>query len=210
VSTVSAVASGRLASVHGFGWLVVALAAIGGFVVGFFVVGFAIWAVRKHGGLDLGRRRIRLIFGVGDPFDQYRSRIHFREHRIRICLENRSSNRHLSNCEVTLEKITGRLSHRCPVSIKSGFTLNPGARTFIDFAQLDEANEGRPSLSEGAGGKQQGIVAFFPINPLSDGTSYLDDQPYDLLLKATAAESAPHLVESRLWIEGRAMKLEPV
>jgi hypothetical protein len=156
-----------------------------------------------------GTEGISLLFGVGAPFDQYRSRIHFREHLIRIGIENRSFSQQLTNCEVTVEQISGRLSPRCPVKVKSGFTLNPGAKDFIPFVQWDEVIRG-PSLHESSTGKDQGIEAFFPINPLSDGISYLDDQPYEILLRATAAESPPDLVKCRLWIENGALKLQVI
>jgi hypothetical protein len=153
-------------------------------------------------------RGISLILGAGAPFDQYKSRIHFREHVIRIGVENPSNKQPLTNCEVWVDQISGRLSHRCPVKVKSGFSLNPGAIEYIDFVQLDEAIKG-PPLSEGPHGKEQGIIAFFPINLLSNGQSYLDDQPYTITLKATAAESAPYRIDCDLWIESGALKLVP-
>ena len=163
--------------------------------------------IARNRGENIDRANgIVLLFGVGAPFDQYKSRIHFQEHLIRVGVEN-LSRRQLTNCEITLERITGRLSHRCPVKIKSGFVLNPGAKDYVPFVQWDEVERG-PSLHEGPRGRDQGITAFFPINKLSNGMSYLDDQPYELALKATAAECDPHEVKCGLWIENGKLRLE--
>jgi class 3 adenylate cyclase len=151
---------------------------------------------------------IRLVLGVGAPFDRYKSRLHFKEHRILIGVENVSLVRQLTNCDVSVEQISGRLSHRCPVKIKSEFVLNPGAKEYIPFVEWDEVLRG-PSLHESSAGGNPGIEAYFPINPLSNGVSYLDDEPYDLVLRATAAESPPHEVRCRLWIENGVLRLEP-
>jgi len=80
--------------------------------------------------------------------------------------------------------------------------LNPGAKEFVDFVDAEEATTGLSSS------KPATIRAHFPINPLSSGESYLDDQPYDISLIATAAESSPFRVACRLWFEGGVLKLE--
>ena len=141
---------------------------------------------------------IEIVLGSGSPFDHYRSHIHYKTHRIRVCVRNSSQTTSLTNCQLTLENISGRLANRCPVPIKTGFNLNPGQVEYVDFVELDEPSS-TPSM---------GIVAHFPINKLSNGKSYLDDGPYDLTLKATAAESSPDVVHCRLRVEDGMLRLE--
>ena len=86
------------------------------------------------------------------------------------------------------------------------FELNPGAPKHLDFAAYDEAING-PPLSE-SGTKKHTIEARFPINPLSSGISYLDDEPYTIMLFASVAESEPCCIECRLWVEDGRLRLE--
>jgi len=147
---------------------------------------------------------IEIILGSGPPFDHYRSHRHFRTHLIRVGVV---SKRRLTNCELRVEKISGRLSQRCPVRVGAVFDLNPGTPNYIEFAAYDEAMKGPPIRESGS--KRHTIEAKFPINQLSNSVSYLDDDdPYTLTLLASGAESAPCVIECRLWIDGDALKLE--
>jgi hypothetical protein len=130
--------------------------------------------------------------------------LHHRDHLIKIGVVNEFQDKSLTNCEVILRNISGSLSDKCPVLIKSGFTLNPGATIYVNFVELREPVSGPPFSAPGAG-----IRAYFPINPLlSDKSSWLDDPPYTLTLMATAAESPPHRIECRLLLDDRVLKLE--
>ncbi|MGA7676556.1 MAG: hypothetical protein WCA78_16105 [Rhizomicrobium sp.] len=145
---------------------------------------------------------IKIITGTGAPFDFYRSHIHFKTHLVRVALV---AERRLTNCELRVEKISGRLAQLCPVIVEKGFDLNPGVPKYIDFVAYDEGVSG-PSLSS-----NHTIEAKFPINPLSNGVSYLDDQPYLLTLVASAAESIPYIADFRLWVDDAGhLKIEEV
>jgi hypothetical protein len=147
---------------------------------------------------------IRVILGTGAPFDILKNRLHTRNRLIRIGVQNLSTTQRLTNCEVILNSITGRLANKCPVKVEAGFSLNPGAIRYIDFVDFDETISGPPISNPPT------IRAHFPINPLSNGESYLDDQPYDLVLKATAAETPSFTERYRLWIDQvGSLRLEP-
>lgn len=149
---------------------------------------------------------IRLVFGTGEPFDQFRDRIHLRDHTIRVRVENASSSKALTNCELLLSAITGTLAQRCPVKIKENFSLNPGGFEYVPIASFSEAKSHAPVISYG------GPELHFQINPLSDGKSYMEDStPHDLTLVATAAESRSHTRRCKIWVEGnRLLKLDPL
>ena len=72
--------------------------------------------------------------------------------------------------------------------------MNPGGYDYVAIASFDETSSG-PSVS--------GVIELhFPINPLSDGRSYLEDsEPHVLTLVARAAESPPHLLVCRLELD---------
>ena len=166
------------------------------------VIGVMRWLIpRRRKSVHLG---IHIILGQDAPFHTYRPHIHQRDHLIKIGVVNDFQDKPLTNCEIALQSITGLLSDRCPVPIKSGFTLNPGATTYIKLVELREPRSGPPVSAPGAG-----IRAYFPINPLpSDKSSWLDEPPYTLTLMATAAESPPHRIECRLLLDDRVLKLE--
>jgi hypothetical protein len=153
--------------------------------------------------LSEGKVGIQIRIGTGAPFEHIRNRIHIRERTIRVGLENGSKSDRITNCDLILDKISGRLENRCPIKIVSGMAINPGAIEYIDFAWHEEAIRGPRPSDPGT------IRVTFPINKLSDGYSYLDDQPYDLVLKATCAEAAPHTLRCRLWLDDDGvLKLE--
>lgn len=169
------------------------------------------WAF-KPAVIDFYRRRVRpttvllggsdldIVFGSGPPFDFYRSHIHFRTHLSRAAVVSR---KRMTNCELRLDKISGRLSQHVPVKIGSTFSLNPGVPEYIDFVSYDEAIRG-PAIHDPAT-----IEAKFPINPLSNGVSYLDDQPYTMTLTASAAEARhPKQIDCRVWIEDDKLRIE--
>ena len=83
--------------------------------------------------------------------------------------------------------MTGRLSGRCPIKIKEGFSVNPGATEYVELCWMDESKNGIP-LSE-----PYSIETMIPLNRLSGGTSMLDDQPYELVIASYAAESPPEI-----------------
>jgi hypothetical protein len=177
---------------------VVILAAVGGFVVASLAVTLAIWLVARLGGT---RPTICIIFGEGVPFDTFRNRLHSRERRIRVCVENRSRSQKLTNCFLELTSISGALAPRCPIKIKSDFTLNPHSEVYVAIASFKETGS-KPAVSDL-------IRLYFPINELSDGRSYLEDaSPHELCFTASAAESAPHIKNAILWIDGGVLKLE--
>lgn len=145
--------------------------------------------------------RIKIVIASGAPFDFFRQHLYTKNHLVRLGVHN-SSSRQLTNCELLLTKISGQLAQRCPVTIRSGFSLNPGATEYIDFVDFDETTSGPPA------NVPPGIVAHFPINQLSDGRSFLDDQPYDLTLQATAAESSPDVAVCTLAIVSGVLTLK--
>jgi hypothetical protein len=197
---------GWWALIHGRDFVIVILAAIGAFavilVVGAAVVVFIRWLIARYRkSQPVG---IHIILGQDAPFHTYRQHLHHRDHLIKIGVINSFHDKSLTNCEIILQRITGLLSDNCPCPIKSGFTLNPGATTYIELVELREPISGPPFGARGAG-----IRAYFPINPLpSDKSSWLDDPPYTLTLMATAAESPPHRMECRLLLDDRVLKLE--
>ncbi|MBL6749384.1 MAG: hypothetical protein ISP90_02635 [Nevskia sp.] len=145
----------------------------------------------------------RILIGSGTPFDVYRKNLHATTHTIRIGIKNNSDDKALTNCHLTVESISGKLASKCPVTIKSGFALNPGATEYFDFIEFDEVETGKPALSHA-----NAILAYFPINKLSNGKSYLDEQPYSVTLKLTAAECAPCVSDYRIWIQNGLMCLD--
>ena len=147
---------------------------------------------------------IRIVLGKDAPYETYRQHLYHQTHLIKIRVVNKFARKKLTNCEIVLDQITGALSSRCPVPIKTGFTLNPGGSTYIEFVELREPRSGPPFSAPGAG-----IKAYFPINPLpSDKSSWLDDPPYTLTLIATAAESAMHRLQCRPLLDDGKVKLE--
>jgi len=141
--------------------------------------------------------RIGIVFGTGGGFDTYEDKIHIRRHSVHIRLENRSPSRSLTDCGLTLAKISGSLGQRCPVKSETAFRLDPGASEYVPIASFDETISGPPASRPGT------IQVHFPINLLANGESYLGGEaaPYDLSLTATAAQSAPHTQRCRLWID---------
>src|SRR5271166_5609374 len=149
-------------------------------------------------------RGIRVVIGSDAPFHNYKTKLYKRYHLIRIGIKNDSQDVALTNCEVELHTISGMFSQRCPIS-KSGFTLNPGAILYVDFVGLEESGS---DAAYDAMDRKYGIRTYFPINPLpSDGSSWLDDQPYNISLLATAAESRPHRLDCRLFVEDGILML---
>jgi hypothetical protein len=142
---------------------------------------------------------IDIILGSGAPFDFYRSHINFRTHLIRVAVV---ATRRLTNCDLWVEKISGRLAQLVPVKVGETFDLNPGVTKYIDFVAYDEAISG-PFLSA-----KHTIEAKFPINQLSNGVSYLDDQPYRITLCASAAETDPARVDCRLWVQDDKLMID--
>jgi hypothetical protein len=206
ISSIFAAMSGWWVHITGGSWPGIIFAAIGAFVVVFAVVmtliAFARWLIAQRRTSRVG---IRVILGQDAPFHTYRQHLHHRDHLIKIGVANDFQDKSLTNCEITLQSITGLLSNKCPVPIKSGFMLNPGATTYIDLVELREPLSGPPFSAPGAG-----IRAYFPINPLpSDKSSWIDDPPNTLMLMATAAESPPHRIECRLLLDDKVLKLEP-
>jgi len=149
---------------------------------------------------------ISITLGSGPPFHTYKSGLHQRSHLIKVGVANPSSKRALTNCQLSLESITGMFASKCPIIIKANFILNPGAHEYIYFASLDESGS---EVAYVQGEQKFGIRVYFHINPLpSDKSSWLDDQPYTLTLLATAAESPPRRLNCRLYVERGALKLE--
>ena len=94
-------------------------------------------------------------------------------------------------------------SGKVPIEIKKIDTLNPRDVVYLNFASLDEA-----SVSYQSGKRTYGIQVYFPINPLSSNKSnWLNHEPYELELTATAAESLPFAVKCKLWVEAGRLKL---
>jgi hypothetical protein len=150
---------------------------------------------------------IRIVCGTGEPFDKTHTRLHMRDHCIRVLVENPSPSRSLTNCKLELTRISGALAQRCPVQIKPGFILNPGGKEYIEIASYEESRDSHPRPND------PGMVELhFGINPLrSSGRSYLENNdPHDLVLTASAAESPPHVQNCRLWIKGGILTLEPI
>jgi hypothetical protein len=149
---------------------------------------------------------ISIVLGTASPFETYKASLHQRYHLIKVGLVNTSQSRALTNCRVQLENITGSLAHKCPVTIREGFILNPGASEYIELVGLNESGS---EVAYDSSGRKYGIRAYFPINPLpSDKSSWLDDQPYTLTLLATAAESPPYRLTCRIYVENGGLKLE--
>jgi hypothetical protein len=146
------------------------------------------------------------MFGAGAPFEEHKRGMFKISHIIRVGIENSSRTVRLTHCELTVESISGSLSRKCPVKVKEGISLNPRAKEYIDFVCFGEAIPGSPPDDPPM------IRAYFPINPqpILENRSYLDDQPYDLTLVATAAQSAPHTERCRLWVDKDKLRLERV
>jgi len=151
--------------------------------------------------LNLGGLRIEM--GEGLPFDTFKKRLHTADHLKRVAVRNTMRRTAATNCELILEDISGPLASRCPVKIKMNFSINAGGRELIPLAEFDERlDKTRPALS-----KPGLILVHFPINPLSDGKSYLDAGSYELSLLATSANTALTRVKCRLWLEDGFLKL---
>ena len=163
-------------------------------------------AVRSEWRAYLEKRpKIRVILGDDGPFHVYRNKLHRLDHLIKIAIENASSTKSLSNCNVNLLKLSGAFSAKCPVSIKTGFQLNPGETTYLDFAELEESGQ---DVAYDSSGRRYGIRVYFPVNPLSDKSNWLDHEPYTLTIQATSAESPPFTLNCRLFVEGQKLRLE--
>ena len=205
----AALVSGAAAYMSGLPLPLVALAALGvlAAVTIFLILCYAAWLWISR----LIRRRsqsrgIAVVLGSAPPFHTYKAGLHQRSHLIKIGLVNPSSSRALTNCQLCVESITGGFAHKCPIIIKAGFILNPGAHEYIYFAALNESGS---EIAYVQGERKYGIRVYFPINPLpSDKSSWLDDQPYTLTLLATAAKSPPCRLICRLYVESGALKLE--
>jgi hypothetical protein len=105
-----------------------------------------------------------------------------------------------------LEHISGSFSARCPVKRKPNFSINAGATEYLPVAAFDERiDKTRPPPSEPGS-----ILLHFPINPLSDGNSYLDAGSYELSLLATSAETGPDRARCRLSVEDGLLTLQRI
>jgi hypothetical protein len=207
----SASLSGLWAYASGFPWPLVALTTLGGVVaITLIIVLFYelwLWLPRFiHGRFK--SRGISIVLGSTAPFDTYKTGLHKRYHTIKIGLVNNSQLRALTNCQLTLENITGMLTDKCPVPIKTGFILNPGAYEYVELVGLSESGS---DVAFDQSGPKFEIRAYFPINPLrSDQSSWLDHQPYTLTLLATAAESPSCRLVCRLFVEKGVLQLKVV
>jgi hypothetical protein len=146
---------------------------------------------------------IRIELGEGMPFDKFKESLHTQNHLISVGVAARKT---VTNCKLTLENITGPFTTRCPITIRSNFTINAGDTEYIPFAEFTE----RLDRSRPAPSKPGLIRVDFPVNPLSDGKSYLDAGWYDLALLATAAETAPTRMKCRLAVNDGFLSLRPI
>jgi hypothetical protein len=145
---------------------------------------------------------VRITLGESAPHETLRDHFYSKSRTVKIGVANTSNSVALTNCKVILESISGVFSGRTPLLIKSNFSLNPGDCEYLPIAHFEEMKP--PSLPpEG----RAGIHVHFDINPLSDGSSYLDDTSYDLTIVATASESSPHRLRCRLWLDGGTLRL---
>jgi hypothetical protein len=146
---------------------------------------------------------IRIIVGTGTPFDKFKESIYTRNHLIQIAVTARRTS---TNCRVILEHITGSLSSHCPVIIRANFTINAGDTEYVPIAEFAERlNTSRPAPSD------PGLIqVHFPINPLSDGKSYMDVGAYELSVLATSAETAATRIRCRLAVDDGLLTLRPI
>ncbi len=207
ISLSSGALGGWWAHANGFPSPLIALTVVGAFVVAATVLTALYIVITWLGSRTVWKsspRGIRVVIGSDAPFHNYKTKLYKRYHLIRIGIKNDSQDVALTNCEVELHTISGMFSQRCPIS-KSGFTLNPGAILYVDFVGLEESGS---DAAYDAMDRKYGIRTYFPINPLpSDGSSWLDDQPYNISLLATAAESRPHRLDCRLFVEDGILML---
>lgn len=212
----AAVVSSQWATTLSWPWFLVALAAFGGLVATAVILTGGMWfglwvadrirAARRRGikVADPPEPTIQIVLGSEPPYQVVRPQLHGQRRTINIGVRNSSATSQLTNCALILESITGMLSDRCPVEVMSAKTINPDRPEYVPFVTFNESTTG-PKPTD-----YRGIVAHFPINPLSGGQSYLDHQPYDLTLVATAAQSAPFTKKCRLWVDDGILKLEEV
>lgn len=106
-----------------------------------------------------------------------------------------------------MNNISGEFADRIPVEIATIEKINPLETVYVDFSSLDE---GHGSISYTHDKRTYSIQVYFPINPLSDRTNWLDHEPYDLELMATAAEAPPFILKRKLWVDGGRLKLSAV
>ncbi len=158
--------------------------------------------------LSLGNnvaRGIELSIGESDLFHTYKEKLYMRAHLIRIGVRNNFRDKALTNCKVKLNSISGEFSNRMPIVVADITSLNPRDIIYVNFASLDEENG---SIAYDGDKRKYGIQVYFPINPLpSDKSNWLDNEPYEIELLATAAECPPFAIKCKLWVDGGRLKL---
>lgn len=119
---------------------------------------------------------LSLEIGESPKLDEYRNRAHLRTHIIRIGVTNMITWKEATNCEFILEHISGWLGAKCPVVIRDKFSLNPRRTEYIPIVQFEE----RINPAQPAPTKPGPIRVLFPLNPNSEGNSYLEAGSYEI------------------------------
>jgi len=167
------------------------------------VIGSSLRAQRKSS--KIIPPEIELLIGDKAPFHEYKQRLHSAIHTIRVGVKNNCSGKSLTNCKLQIFGNSGEFSGRVPIEIPVQERLNPKDTKYISFASLDEGNGS--SVAYHMGERKYAIQAYFPINPLSDKSNWLDHEPYELEIVASAAECPPFAMKCRLFVDGGNLKL---
>jgi len=199
VDVIGGIAGGLGALWRSEPWWIVLLSAVGAFfLVAIGIAGLYVVVRLVLAKIKTLRLKLEIVIGNCPPFYVTEKKSIYKTlQSVSVGIRNNSYSKSLYNCELTLTKLSGTFSDKCPLLIASFSTINPRDIRYVKLASTDLSG-----ISRAGNTTNYSINVYFPVNPLrNDKSNWLDDQPYELELRATASNTPPFVTRCRLAIE---------